>query len=169
MPAHAPKPSPSYFSEVASPLGPLLLVGDGAALTGLYTENQKYLPVLPDACVRDDRRFKEAAEQLAAYFAGELKRFTVPIRPQGTAFQLRVWHSLGTIAFGKKETYGGLASALGKSSASRAVGLANGRNPISIIVPCHRLVGADGSLVGYAGGLARKRWLLEHEERFSGG
>lgn len=155
----------TYFSETDSPLGPLLLLGDGTALTGLYMENQKYRPALPKGCVRDDSRFRDAREQLDAYFTGKLKRFTLPISHQGTAFQQRVWQTLVDIPYGEKETYGGLARRLGSSQASRAVGLANGRNPICIIVPCHRMIGANGSLIGYGGGLPRKRWLLEHEHR----
>jgi methylated-DNA-[protein]-cysteine S-methyltransferase len=156
-----------YFSEVDSPLGTLLLLGDGFILTGLYMENQKYRPALPEACMRDDSRFRDVREQLHAYFAGKLKRFSLPIAHHGTAFQQRVWQGLCEISYGEQETYGGLARRIGSSQASRAVGLANGRNPIGIIVPCHRVLGADGTLTGYGGGLARKRWLLDHERRFS--
>ena len=154
-----------YYSEMESPLGSLLLVGDGTALSGLYMDDQKYRPTLPHICARDDARFRSVREQLRAYFAGELKRFEVPLAGRGTAFQQTVWKTLCEIPYGETATYGGLAGRIGNERASRAVGLANGRNPISIIVPCHRVLGADGSLTGYAGGVARKRWLLEHERR----
>jgi methylated-DNA-[protein]-cysteine S-methyltransferase len=152
-----------YHSQVPSPVGVLTLTSDGDALTGLYMENQKHRPELPAHSVRDDSRFTEVREQLAAYFAGELQRFDVRLDAAGTAFQQRVWQALTAIPFGATETYGGLATRLGKPSASRAVGLANGRNPIGIIVPCHRVLGANGALTGYGGGLERKQWLLGHE------
>jgi methylated-DNA-[protein]-cysteine S-methyltransferase len=155
----------AYYSEMESPLGSLLLVGDGTALTGLYMENHKYQPPLPEDCLRDDARFGDVRAQLHAYFEGRLQRFTLPIAGRGTTFQQRVWRTLCEIPYGDTESYGGLARRLGSDKASRAVGLANGRNPISIIVPCHRVVGANGSLTGYGGGLARKQWLLEHERR----
>lgn len=152
-----------YHSQVPSPVGVLTLTSDGDALTGLYMENQKHRPELPADSVRDDSRFTAVREQLAAYFAGELQRFDVRLDAAGTAFQQRVWQALTAIPFGATETYGGLAARLGKPSASRAVGLANGRNPIGIIVPCHRVLGASGALTGYGGGLARKQWLMAHE------
>lgn len=153
-----------YYSECQSPLGMLTLTGNGEALTGLYMENQKHRPALPAHSQRDDGRFTVVREQLAAYFAGELQRFDVRLDAAGTVFQQRVWQTLADIPFGATETYGGLAARLGKPSASRAVGLANGRNPIGIIVPCHRVLGASGALTGYGGGLARKQWLLAHEQ-----
>lgn len=153
-----------YYSECQSPLGMLTLTGNGEALTGLYMENQKHRPELPAHSQRDDGRFTVVREQLAAYFAGELQRFDVRLDAAGTVFQQRVWLTLTDIPFGATETYGGLAARLGKPSASRAVGLANGRNPIGIIVPCHRVLGASGALTGYGGGLARKQWLLAHEQ-----
>jgi methylated-DNA-[protein]-cysteine S-methyltransferase len=152
-----------YHSQVPSPVGVLTLTSDGDALTGLYMENQKHRPELPAHSVRDDSRFTAVREQLAAYFAGELQCFDVRLDAAGTEFQQRVWQALTAIPFGATETYGGLAARLGKPSASRAVGLANGRNPIGIIVPCHRVLGASGALTGYGGGLARKQWLLAHE------
>lgn len=154
-----------YFSELRSPLGPLLLLGDGTALSGLYMQDQRYRPPLPDNCRRDDRLFAVVREQLRAYFAGELRDFDVPLDGRGTAFQRTVWQALCTIPYGTTETYGSLARLIGRPGASRAVGLANGRNAIGIIVPCHRVVGSDGSLTGYGGGVDRKRWLLEHERR----
>lgn len=152
-----------YHSQVPSPVGVLTLTSDGDALTGLYMENQKHRPELPAHSVRDDSRFTAVREQLAAYFAGELQRFDVRLDAAGTEFQQRVWQALTAIPFGATESYGELAARLGKPSASRAVGLANGRNPIGIIVPCHRVLGASGALTGYGGGLERKQWLLAHE------
>lgn len=152
-----------YHTQVPSPVGVLTLTSDGDALTGLYMENQKHRPELPAHSVRDDSRFTAVREQLAAYFAGELQRFDVRLDAAGTAFQQQVWQALMAIPFGATETYGGLAARLGKPSASRAVGLANGRNPIGIIVPCHRVLGASGALTGYGGGVERKQWLLAHE------
>lgn len=106
---------------------------------------------------------ERAREELIAYFAGDLRRFTVPVAAEGTAFQRRVWAELMRIGFGETLSYGALARRLGDINGTRAVGLANGRNPVAVIVPCHRVIGADGSLTGYGGGLERKRWLLEHE------
>jgi methylated-DNA-[protein]-cysteine S-methyltransferase len=151
--------------ELDSPVGPLLLVGDGTALTGLYMGEHKHMPALPDGCRRDDGAFREARAQLRAYFAGARTTFDLPLRGVGTPFQERVWRGLREIPFGQTESYGALAKRLGDANASRAVGMANGRNPISIIVPCHRVVGANGALTGYGGGLERKQWLLEHERR----
>ena len=111
------------------------------------------------------RRFSDVVEQLDAYFAGELTSFEVPLRPLGSPFQIEVWKALQAIPYGHTTSYGALARQLGNANASRAVGLANGRNPISIIVPCHRVIGSDGRLVGYGGGMPRKRFLLELEQR----
>jgi methylated-DNA-[protein]-cysteine S-methyltransferase len=155
----------SYYSELDAPVGPLLLLGDGVALAGLYMDGQQYRPPLPGECRRDNRLFRPLREQLRAYFAGELQAFDVPLAARGTPFQQRVWQLLRTIPYGTTTTYGELARRLGNGNASRAVGLANGRNPIGIVIPCHRVVGADGALTGYAGGIERKRWLLEHERR----
>jgi methylated-DNA-[protein]-cysteine S-methyltransferase len=105
------------------------------------------------------------AAQLAEYFAGERRDFDVPLAPRGTGFQQRVWRELGKIPYGETRSYGELARAIGRPAASRAIGAANGKNPISILVPCHRVIAGTGALTGYAGGLAAKRWLLEHEAR----
>lgn len=153
----------SVYSELPSPLGTLLLLGDGTALTGLYMPDQKHRPPLPPSCRRDDGAFREARAQLRAYFAGELRDFDLPLAARGSGFQQRVWSALRGIPYGGTETYGGLAARIGSARASRAVGLANGRNPIGIVVPCHRVIGAGGALTGYGGGVERKRWLLEHE------
>ncbi|MEW1601100.1 cysteine methyltransferase [Streptomyces sp. DH-12] len=148
-----------------SPYGPLTLVADDGVLCGLYMSDQRHRPAEETFGVPDDASsaFAETKEQLAAYFAGELKEFTVPLRLHGTPFQRRVWEQLTRIPYGETRTYGQLAGVLGNPKASRAVGLANGRNPVGIIVPCHRVVGSTGSLTGYGGGLDRKRRLLDLE------
>jgi methylated-DNA-[protein]-cysteine S-methyltransferase len=147
---------------VATPIGDLVVFGPGdGAVSGAEFADADRIQV--DIGVRDDAAFAEAAEQLRAYFAGELKQFDLALETGGTPFQQRVWQALQSIPYGKTTTYGELASELGNPRAMRAVGLANGRNPISIIIPCHRVIGADGSLTGYGGGLSRKRWLLAHE------
>ncbi len=147
-----------------SPLGDLLLLaGDDGRLRGLYLPDGP-----PPSASGPDAPFAAAHEQLDAYFAGELEAFDLALAPEGTPFQLRVWEELTRIPFGETISYSQLAERIGDRRAVRAVGLANGRNPISIVVPCHRVIGADGSLVGYGGGLERKRWLLEHEAVASG-
>jgi methylated-DNA-[protein]-cysteine S-methyltransferase len=156
-----------YYSELDSPVGTLLLRGNGEALTGMYMQKQRYRPPLPDNYVRDDFAFRDAHEQLHAYFAGELQTFDLPLAPQGTEFQKAVWNGLLDIPFGITESYGALAKRIGHDGAARAVGLANGHNPIGIIIPCHRVIGANGSLTGYGGGIERKQWLLDHERRHS--
>lgn len=152
-----------YYSRIDSPIGELLLTGDGRALTGLFMENQRHGAAATTDWQRDDALFANARQQLTAYFAGERQTFDLPLAPTGTDFQRRVWQALRDIPFGKTESYGALARRIDSPKGSRAVGLANGRNPISIIVPCHRVIGADGSLTGYGGGIERKRWLLTHE------
>lgn len=114
---------------------------------------------------RDPATFPTIEEQLRSYFAGELREFSVPLAPHGTPFQRHVWQALTTVPYGRTASYGAIASVIDRPSASRAVGAANGRNPISIVVPCHRIVGADGSLTGYGGGLPRKRHLLALEQQ----
>ncbi|MFD1662418.1 methylated-DNA--[protein]-cysteine S-methyltransferase [Streptomyces caeni] len=148
---------------IDSPYGPLTLVGTDGVLSGLYMVGQRHRPPEEAFGERDDTPFDEAAEQLAAYFAGELKEFTLELRLQGTPFQHSVWEQLRMIPYGETRSYGQLADALGNPGASRAVGLANGKNPIGIIVPCHRVVGANGGLTGYGGGLDRKKRLLDFE------
>jgi methylated-DNA-[protein]-cysteine S-methyltransferase len=146
------------YDTIDSPLGELLLVGDGQALTGLYMDAG------PDPGWRRDRgALREAADQLDAYFAGELRDFDLPVAPLGTPFQREVWAALRDIPYGRTTTYAELAAAVGRPGAARAAGAANGRNPISIVIPCHRVIGAAGALTGYGGGLERKRALLEHE------
>ncbi|WP_329325906.1 methylated-DNA--[protein]-cysteine S-methyltransferase [Streptomyces luteogriseus] len=146
-----------------SPYGPLTLVAEDGVLCGLYMTDQRHRPQQETFGTRDDTLFAEAEEQLKAYFAGELREFTVELRLTGTPFQRAVWDRLRHIPYGETRTYGQLADALGAPTASRAVGLANGRNPIGIIVPCHRVIGANGSLTGYGGGLERKQRLLDFE------
>lgn len=148
---------------IDSPYGPLTLVADDGVLCGLYMTDQRHRPPEETFGDRDDTLFAETEEQLSAYFAGELKEFTVRLHLRGTPFQRSVWQQLTAIPYGETRTYGELADALGNPKASRAVGLANGRNPIGIIVPCHRVIGSTGSLIGYGGGLARKRQLLDFE------
>lgn len=148
--------------EIASPLGTLRAVADADAVVGLYLPAQPP-PTAPVAPCRDSAVLAALAEQLAAYFAGARAAFDVPLAPRGTAFQRAVWAALVAIPFGETTSYGALAAALGRPTASRAVGAANGQNPISILVPCHRVVAAGGALTGYAGGLDAKRWLLAHE------
>jgi methylated-DNA-[protein]-cysteine S-methyltransferase len=151
------------FATMKSPVGTLLLTSDGVSLTGLFPESHQDVPPRTSSWRRDDRWFSGVRDQLGAYFQGKLTRFEVPLAPEGTPFQQKVWTALQAIPCGQTSTYGELARRLGSPQSSRAVGLATGRNPVSIIVPCHRLIGADGSLTGYAGGLDMKRWLLEHE------
>jgi methylated-DNA-[protein]-cysteine S-methyltransferase len=154
----------TYFSKMDSPIGELLLVGDGTSLTQLLMLNQKYYgSETQQDWQRDDAIFRAAREQLQAYFAGELRVFDLQLAPSGTAFQRRVWQALRDIPYGQTESYGALAKRINSPKASRAVGMANGHNPISIIVPCHRVIGSNGSLTGYGGGIERKHWLLEHE------
>jgi methylated-DNA-[protein]-cysteine S-methyltransferase len=152
------------FTYLESPIGPLLLCCDGEALTGLHMDNPS--PALDEGARTEDPNanpLPEAVRQLREYFAGKRCEFDLPLRLVGTEFQQRVWRALREIRYGETWSYGQLAKRIGNPNASRAVGLANGRNPISILVPCHRVIGADGSLTGYGGGLERKRWLLAHE------
>ena len=153
-----------HWTLVPSPIGDLLVKGDGEAVTGLYMEGENEPPATGAIRQDDDPALAAARRQLDAYFAGRLTAFDLPLRLKGTPFQQRVWSRLQTIPFGRTTSYGALAAALGQPTAMRAVGLANGRNPVSIIVPCHRVIGADGSLTGYGGGIERKRWLLAHEQ-----
>jgi methylated-DNA-[protein]-cysteine S-methyltransferase len=148
---------------IDSPYGPLTLVATDGVLSGLYMADQRHRPPEESFGEPDDTPFAEAADQLLAYFAGGLKEFTLPLNLVGTPFQRSVWEQLRKIPYGETRSYGDLAGALGSPKASRAVGLANGRNPVGIIVPCHRVVGADGSLTGYGGGLDRKQRLLDFE------
>lgn len=155
----------THYTYVDSPLGRILLTGDGSSLTGVYFLGQKYEAVPHDDWKedRDSALFLKAGTQLSEYFAGERTTFELPLAPAGTPFQQDVWRELSRIACGTTVTYGSVAKAVGAVSSVRAVGAAVGRNPISIIIPCHRVLGSDGSLTGYAGGLERKRKLLALE------
>lgn len=146
-----------------SPLGRLRLVGQHGFLTGVYFDDHVDGPQISEDTRELPEAFHHVMSQLDEYFAGDRQVFDLPMRPVGSAFQQRVWAGLLEIDFGTTLSYGDLAGRLGDRKASRAVGRANGKNPISIIVPCHRVVGADGSLTGYGGGLDRKLWLLRHE------
>jgi methylated-DNA-[protein]-cysteine S-methyltransferase len=146
---------------IDSPLGKLLLVSDGDALTHLAMSPRPN--DVPDDGRHDPAAFADVAAQLDSYFAGELTEFDVPLAPRGTEFQRSVWDALLEIPYGETASYGEIAAAVGKPHAVRAVGTTNGRNPIAVIIPCHRVIGANGSLVGYGGGLDRKRLLLELE------
>jgi methylated-DNA-[protein]-cysteine S-methyltransferase len=148
-----------------SPHGRMLLVAGGDGLAGVYFDGQKYHPELEREWRRDARHavLAQAKRELAEYFAGERKVFDTPLAPEGTAFQKSVWRAISTVAFGDTITYDALARRAGAPGGARAAGAATGRNPLTILVPCHRIVGSDGSLTGYAGGLARKRALLALE------
>ncbi len=148
---------------VESPLGQLTLVSTDGTVCGLYLPQHSHQPDPADLGTRVTGGFDAATEQLTEYFAGERTEFSVPLALHGTDFQLRVWKLLQRIPFGSTRSYAELADELGNPAAVRAVAAANGRNPVSIIVPCHRVIGSDGTLVGYAGGLERKRFLLELE------
>ena len=157
---------------IDSPVGPLTLVADGGALAGLYMTEQRHLPppeTFGEPADGPDREpFAAAAAQLREYFDGGRTEFDLRLALDGTPFQRRVWAALRDIPYGRTLSYGQLADRIGQPSASRAVGLANGKNPVGIVVPCHRVVGADGGLTGYGGGIERKRYLLAHEQRVSG-
>ncbi|WP_338492344.1 methylated-DNA--[protein]-cysteine S-methyltransferase [Streptomyces sp. SJL17-4] len=148
---------------VDSPYDPLTLVAVDGVLSRVHMTGQRHRPPEETFGEPDPRPFGEAIRQLDAYFAGELTEFDLPLNLIGTDFQLRVWEELCRIPYGETRTYGELAELLGKPSASRAVGLANGKNPVGIIVPCHRVIGAGGGLTGYGGGLDRKQRLLAFE------
>ncbi|MFW6691244.1 methylated-DNA--[protein]-cysteine S-methyltransferase [Streptomyces sp. MAR4 CNX-425] len=150
-------------TTVDSPVGPLTLVAEGDDLTGLYMTDQRHRPAdetFGTPADPADPPFAAATAQLTAYFAGERTDFDLPLRLAGTPFQRRVWEQLRQIPYGETISYGELAERVGNPAASRAVGMANGRNPVGIIVPCHRVVGANGSLTGYGGGIDRKKQLL---------
>lgn len=153
------------YAYIDSPIGRLSLHSDGSALTGLYMDVASRPPRAIEDWILDPNSapLSEAARQLMEYFEGRRRTFVLPLRLHGTEFQRRVWSELREIPYGATWSYVELARRINHPNASRAVGLANGRNPISIVVPCHRVIGADGSLTGYGGGLERKRWLLAHE------
>ena len=160
----------TFYTTFESPVGPLLLMSDGQSLSGVHTDSDKHRPAMRPDWIHDDDAtpFAEVKAQLRAYFEGRLTEFDLPLAPHGSEFQLRVWRELRGIPCGETISYAELARRIGRPQASRAVGHANARNPISIIVPCHRVIGADNSLTGYAGGLERKRMLLAHEAKYRG-
>ena len=156
-------PANALYDVVQTPIDRLVVASDGSAIVGVWMANAE-----PDDVSWADRRgadslLDEARRQLVAYFAGRLRAFDLPLAPNGTEFQRRVWTELTKIPFGATISYARLARRVSNAAAVRAVGAANGRNPIPIIVPCHRVIGSDGSLTGFGGGLARKQWLLKHE------
>jgi methylated-DNA-[protein]-cysteine S-methyltransferase len=153
------------YSYLKSPVGDLLLVGDGSGLKQIHFVNGRHA-VGPDSAWKENRSpFKTVTSQLQAYFAGELEDFDLPLAPDGTPFQLKVWKRLCDIPYGETMSYGELAKKIGNPNASRAVGLANGSNPIPIIIPCHRVIGSNGKLTGYGGGLPIKEKLLALEQK----
>lgn len=157
----------TVYTTIPSPIGELTLSAVGGRLTGLLFEDNRYPPDR-EGWRRDDaeQTLVEVARQLYAYFAGDLREFELPMSAKGTEFQHKVWTALLKIPFGETRSYGEQARLIGDYKAVRAVGLANGKNPIPVIVPCHRVIGADGSMTGFGGGIERKKWLLAHEARF---
>jgi methylated-DNA-[protein]-cysteine S-methyltransferase len=156
------------YTVLESPLGPLLAVRDDVGLTGLYLPTGRNVMSPHPSWQRDDTAFDDVRGQLAEYFAGTRTDFELTLRPAGSPFEHDVWAALSEIPYGETTSYGKIAASVGRPDAARAVGVANARNPVSIIVPCHRVVGADGSLTGYGGGLPAKRWLLTHEQQHAG-
>lgn len=153
------------YAQIESPVGPLLLVADDGGLRQILFVNGRH-PARLDASWKEDRApLKETIRQLNAYFAGKLEQFDLPLAPEGTPFQLEVWRRLSEIPYGQTISYGELARRIGNPNASRAVGLANGSNPIPIVIPCHRVIGSNGKLTGYGGGLPIKEKLLALERR----
>jgi methylated-DNA-[protein]-cysteine S-methyltransferase len=153
---------------IDSPIGPLTPIASDDGLRGIRFANDRARPVTDGPADPDHPVLSEAARQLDEYFAGERQQFDLPLEPAGTEFQLAAWQALTRIPYGRTVSYGEQARRLGLAGKARAVGAANGRNPLPIVVPCHRVIGADGSLVGFGGGLEVKAWLLDHERRVAG-
>jgi methylated-DNA-[protein]-cysteine S-methyltransferase len=160
--------TPVRTTTLDSPIGPLRLVARGDALVGLTMAGQRHERAVPAGADDSPAWFGDVAEELAGYFAGERRSFAVPVAPVGTPFQQRIWRELGAIPYGTTSTYAALAARVDRPSASRAVGQAVGRNPVAVIVPCHRVLASGGGLGGYAGGLDRKVVLLDLEARVMG-
>jgi len=157
--------SAMVYIQIESPLGPLLLVADDAGLRQILFVNGRH-PVQPESSWKEaEAPFRETICQLQAYFAGELEKFDLQLAPEGTPFQLSVWRRLCDIPYGATVSYGELANRIGNPKACRAVGLANGSNPIPVVIPCHRVIGSNGKLTGYGGGLPVKEKLLALERR----
>ncbi|MEO7251562.1 MAG: methylated-DNA--[protein]-cysteine S-methyltransferase [Arenimonas sp.] len=154
---------PIFVDTLPSPIGLLALAADETGLQQIRFEQERHPVRIEAECLSAPERFVEVRAQLLAYFAGELTRFELPLNPQGTPFQLRVWQALREISYARTESYGELARRIGDLKATRAVGAANGHNPLPIVIPCHRVIGSDGSLTGFGGGIERKRFLLELE------
>ena len=152
----------TFYLEMPSPIAKLTLVSNGTAITAVHMECGVF--ARPENAKKSHALLIETRRQLEEYFAGKRREFDLPMAAAGTDFQRAVWAALYEIPFAETRSYVEIARAIKKPKASRAVGMANGRNPISIIVPCHRVIGASGKLVGYGGGLERKQWLLEHEQ-----
>jgi len=173
MPDRAPvSPARAWYDVIESPVGPLFVGGSAAGvhrvefLDRAEDEERHAVRLSADAGLparRDVEAAAPAVAQVREYFAGARTTFDLPLAPRGTAFQRQVWEALRPIPYGATTSYGTIAAALGRPTASRAVGAANGQNPIAIVVPCHRVVGSTGALTGYGGGMERKRWLLDHE------
>ena len=153
-----------YYDIIESPISPILLAGNEEGLKHLVFLKSKDNIKIPDDWIENKEFFMETSRQLEAYFSGKLNSFDMKLAPEGTEFQKSVWDALKEIPYGETRTYKDIAISIGKPKAYRAVGLANNRNPIAIIVPCHRVIGADGKLTGYAGGLDIKEFLLKLEE-----
>jgi methylated-DNA-[protein]-cysteine S-methyltransferase len=154
------------YTTMPSPVSDLTLIGDGESLTAVYLgAKHRHAPEVGVDWIRDDDAFDRVRAQLEEYFDGRRRDFDLPLAPRGTRFQLKVWEALLDIPYGETTSYGAIAAGLGHPNGSRAVGAANGRNPISIIVPCHRVIGSGGALIGYGGGLPTKRRLLDLERQ----
>lgn len=153
----------THYAITDSPIGELLVLGDAEKVHGLLMNGDGGFEDRKHDLTQDQTVFADTIEQLDEYFAGERDAFDLPLEPNGTEFQRAVWSALEQIPFGETRSYGQIAAQVGRPKAARAVGMANNRNPIAVIVPCHRVIGSGGALVGYAGGLERKTWLLDHE------
>ena len=165
LPGSGGGPKGLYRRTVSSPIGEILLVAEDSGLRELHLPGTFDDSEVASDEVSDCEALAEAADQLGAYFAGELTRFDLPLVLSGTDFQVRVWRALADIPYARTESYGSVAARIGNAKASRAVGMANNKNPLAIVLPCHRVIGSDGSLVGYGGGLWMKQWLLQHEAK----
>lgn len=161
------KSEPIFYSTLNSPIGEIVVTADEIGIRSIYSPTHEIIIKPFENAKRDNAKLRDATDQLRAYFAGELQEFSLPLNPQGTPFFKQVWKNLKSIPYGTTMSYGELAKQIGKPTASRAVGMANGRNPISFVIPCHRVIGQNGSLTGYGGGLKLKRWLLKFEKEHS--